>query len=539
MIIFKEEIIANSDQCKTYKSESYNVYYKGFVYSSKLGAGTTVFEEILKCIDANDFTNISKLYGAFCIFIKDIKNETIYAFTDNSGLYKAYFSGTIFSANFIQLPELLEEKPELDINSITEFLHFGFIHFENTFYKQIKKLDQNYIYKICKNQVSYINKKLPDFESNCNFNPVTYFKELSKAIEKEKISIDITGGVDSRLIAGAMDCYDANFELAISGNSWNSDMIIADKIGKLLNKKFYPYYHKLDNLNENELLKLFFDTDSSLDIISYHRIYKYLESRKNRGITFHLSGDGGALYKDFWWLQDFPFYRKKKSNIKKLYDIRIEPIKFKNDVLSAELSELSKNLQKQLIDRFSEYTADINTKTYDHLYYQYKRIVSGNYISSASKSFKSYTPLLEYDFIRYAYKLPRRKRIYGNFHRNLISFYNKELSLVKTSSGLTASSSKVYKFRDFVIYSYDILKRFLKQVLRKLLGKTYLQQSPNHPELYENIRNMDIFDKVITELKEQNVLNKDVDKNQINNSLTGKLFTLYFFYKNVHNKLKE
>ena len=62
-------------------------------------------------------------------------------------------------------------------------------------------------------------------------------EQLYASTKESFLSIDITGGVDSRVLVGALDYYGSNYELAIAGPAGHDDVEYAKSIASYLGKK--------------------------------------------------------------------------------------------------------------------------------------------------------------------------------------------------------------------------------------------------------------------------------------------------------------
>ena len=523
-----------------YRTEIFEVYYTGFFFLPGFPNGIDTLKELLVQIETTDLGILKDLYGVYFMTIRDLRNEKSYYFIDNSGLFKAYLFEQTISTSFLELINSAESLLELDNEALVEFLHFGFVHFDKTIFKGVSKLEPNYIYSTGSGGlIERTDKAIGRISDDKGMDPNTFFKHLQHSIKNEKVSVDMTGGTDSRLIISALNSQNAEFELAVSGVKGNRDIKIGQKISSRIEKEFHPYYHAVNEISSDSLEHLFDLTDGQVDIVIYQRIYELQKSRMDREISVHLSGVGGELYKDFWWLQDFPKYNKKSANLSKLYQLRIESIAFDHSKLDKSLTTLSRELKKKTLGQLQHLIFPTNSQTYDSIYYYYKmQTAAGYYLTISNRLFKSYAPLIELEMVKFGFNLPRRKRFYNNFHRDFISNSCKPISKIRTDAGLSCSSGTLLKILDLFSYGFNLSIRLLKQILRKVFRKTMFQESPTNKQLYPHVRNLGIIDELFLILKEHHILDKNVSKDQISNNLLGKLITLGLFLKK-YGKLSQ
>ena len=96
-------------------------------------------------LEINQFCN--QLNGAFSIMVIDHNLNKIIIITDKLGIYPIYtygienFNSCQFSSNYKNLLDNINHNINIDTVSVAEFLKKGFIYHPNTFYTEIKTLD--------------------------------------------------------------------------------------------------------------------------------------------------------------------------------------------------------------------------------------------------------------------------------------------------------------------------------------------------------------------------------------------------------------
>ena len=189
-----------------------------------------------------------------------------------------------------------------------------------------------------------------------------------------------------------------------------------------------------------------------------------------------LTGDGGALHKDWEWMQDLPFYHRRKTNLNRFYDQRIEFLKY-NNYLGEKLCPVYTNQKKRILAHLKEYSRSINTESYDFLYYY----ISGNrrlYYNLHEFGVFMYAPLNEFEYVRYSYHLPRRKRFFYNQIRKLTTGANKQVARIPTNYATTASSEVRYLMRDVFLQGIDYSKKAIRMFGRKFFNRSFFVSAP-------------------------------------------------------------
>jgi hypothetical protein len=245
-------------------------------------------------------------------------------------------------------------------------------------------------------------------------------------------------------------------------------------------------------------------------------------------VNLVISGIGGEFLKENMWVQDFPFYGRKKSNVGRFLRMRMLQFKCKNSYFAGDYRELNQTFESRVIRDLGRYVMDTNTKTYDNIYYNFRmKTVASKFISSANHLFGCYSPLLEYDLVRYGFHLKRRERFFNRYHRRMITKLNAEVAKIRTAEGgISVSIEKAEMLKDIGKYFRNRCRRVTKVIGRKIFHKTYLQESAEHPELFKKIRQMNVTRKAISLLKQEGILDDRIEINDIQDHHMGNMISL-------------
>ena len=530
MIIENGLVKSKSPDVHYYEDPNFQVYFQGVIYIPYIPSGIESIKKILAGIKNHRIDNIENIRGHFFIFIIDKTDNYRYAFIDNGGIFTAFIHGNAISTSLLELAKYLNlDRSKLNFNAVVEFLHLGHNYAGRTFFENIKRIDKHDIIVYNENnEQGILDKKLKAIDEPIDLDILDFFKGFYEAVKHKKLSLDLTGGTDTRFIVGFFDYFNADFELAISGIEGIKDIEIPREIARMLGKDFFVTYHHIGDLTDDLVRNLFYLTDAQADILVFHRLYQLFLDRKARGIELQLGGDSGAFYKDFAWLQDFPFYRKKKPNIERLYDLRIEPIAYPHDQLGEETKALSQDFRANFIKKLYAYRLETNTQTYDNIYFNCKTpgTVSTS-LTVSNRMIETYRPLLEPDLIRYGFGQKRRTRFFNNFQRGILTRYSPRIARVRTTEGgVTCSSRRVDKVKDSVKYVLNKQKRLTKQILRKILKKTYFTESPTDPGIFKKVAGLEIFKNQIPLLKDYGIINKDLEIENMRDNDIGKFLVI-------------
>jgi hypothetical protein len=533
----KGKLIKGSGKLTFISNEKHDIYYAGSVFYKNFLCGDSSVLQIASLFNDVNAVNFNDIRGRFFIHISDKITGFSFFFIDNSGMYNAFRSGNIVSTSFLDLIDVIQpKKQDFNYSGIAEFLDFGFCYNGQTVFSSVNKIKKEVFFiSNTDGKILIKDKGLPGIDLKNDLKPVQFFETLNASTKGQTISLDLTGGTDSRLIASYMSYLGADFEFATSGMPGNKDIETAKRISDVLKKPLHITHHNISGLGGDTLLDIFDCIDGQSGTSDYHRNYLLNLDRKQRGVTLQLSGVGGELYKDFWWLQDFPFYKSQKTNFGRLYDLRINSTPFPKTVLGNETLDASKKLKDDTIKSFEKLLKPWNTQSYDSVYYHYKMgTTAPAYLNAASNFFNSYAPLLERDMVSFGYHLNRGLRFFNGFHRREISHYAPALAKFRTSEGISCSDSQSDYLSDFIRYFLEVQKRLAKVLLRKTLYKTFFTENPNNPLLTDKVRCLPHLKYSMDVLKDLQIINPGYDIKSVRAGDIGKVITLGL----VLNKIK-
>ncbi len=540
-MIINRHAVSNIEKSEmTFAYEGLKFYLKGFVYIDCFSPGIESLKEFAREWRRKDIHYaIQKLKGHFFLYILDNHSNQNYAFIDNSGMFDVVYSNKYISTSFLDLVKNEKlSRNDVDMYVTTAFLNQGAIYFNRTLFQQIKKISSDEILSFKENgEVKVARKQITELEEPSTYNDIyEYFEALTFTLKDRSISVDLTGGIDSRLICTMLNHFDVPFETSVSGSSGDHDVIIADKVAKQINHPLYVT-KRPSSLDEKTIKNLFVYGDGLFDVLKVYSAYQSHQEKLNRGIDLVINGTGGELYKDFWWLQDLPFYRKKISDIKKLVNMRIMPIQIPQHYLHKELHDFNLSMRQDLIRDLSKYHSTFNTQTYDQIYYNYSmQHNAGRLITSGNYFFDIYSPLLEREVVKLGYQLPRRKRFNNQFHREVITNINSSIASIETTEGgMTVSAEFNHKLNDNMKYVLNKSKRLTKKVGQKILKQTFLAERYHHDKLFEHVRQLDLVQHSVELLKEEKILNPNLKVNDINNHHLGRIISLALLFEFLHS----
>jgi hypothetical protein len=446
---------------------------------------------------------------------------------DNSGLHHAFYSDLGAASSFLQLVRQENLRvSDLDPEAIVEFLHFGCIYSGKTLFPQIRKIGPTVILRVpALGRVQLLPKPVRDIGEAPEHSLEGLLQSFIASVATEKVSLDLTGGIDSRLLAVILSYFGMPFELAASGINGNCDLVIAEQVASVLGREFHVTQH---NPESTDWEQRFHICDGLFDLAKSDRPLQLQEERAARGVTLAMSGAGGEMFKDFWWLQDFPFYASSKPRLKRLYELRLAAIEPRHSYLAPPYRAISEHYRQRLLCTLSEYTVRGNTQTYDRIYYDFKmREFAGRFLTNSLYFLDACAPYLDRDVVTVGYGLPRVQRFFNGFHRRLLTRLNREAACIPTSEGgMSASSKAADVSADLLKYVTNRAQRIAKKASQKFLGKTFSRESVDHPALHRSLHQLAATRRSLERLKDHGILNSSLQLGEIESGYLGTILAL-------------
>ena len=273
-------------------------------------------------------------------------------------------------------------------------------------------------------------------------------------------------------------------------------------------------------------------------LIVQHRLNQYQQARQERGIKLTLKGIGGELYRDYIWLQDFPFYNSSKANVEKLYRVRMEMVRFDSALLTDEFSKSVVEARLERIDKLKSFILDTNTQSYDNIHFNQflqsgaSRILTSGWFNDTF----CHAPLAEVHRLQHPFHKSRLSRFGGCYQKNFITSCSTELAHIKTTTGSYPCMDIRYQAMGLLGLSATQLQKVVRKTSQKYLNKSFFDlPSPNHPNAFTALRNSEFANDALLALKSHGVVKAEIKLSDINTRFFENLITLGWFINRLHD----
>jgi hypothetical protein len=518
---------------KCLDTKDYTIYWRGFIYASGVPSGQACIRKLSADLKNQTLQDIApRLRGSFLLVVHFKVSGEYGVLVDNSGLFHAFYSDRGVSTSFLEIAAL-HGITDLDAETVVEFLHCGFVSFDRTLSSHIRKLPPEQITYISPAAgIRLVPKSLVHFESAPTETLEELLRDFVSCISQERVSVDLTGGMDTRVLAILLGYFGLDFEVAIRGNDADIDVQIATEVAGALGKELHICRPRIDNL-EGGIGDAFEICDGLLNAVSTFGALQLQRERAARGITLMLSGAGGELFRDHFWLQDFPFYSQKKAHVERFCSLRLLPTDPDHSYLAGQFREVSRGYRQHFLEDLLRYEVRGNTQTYDRIIYRVRyRELIGRFVTNHTHVLQCYAPFMEYDAVNYGYHLPRFTRFFDYYFRKLATKYNPEAALIQTTRGRVSLSAQTSALvSDAYRYCNDKLTRVGRRIGQKYLNRRYrscgkLDEPVGHPGLFSTLRRSGMVEVAMARLKDGGILNPALRVDDLKDQYLGTALTL-------------
>lgn len=246
---------------KTYEDEKFFNIVIGSIFNDDYNNDNIKY---LSHVKDRDIFNID---GDF-IYIKYYKKrKSIKIYSHNEGLIPLYYNNSIDSFMITNFPSFMfnsKNKYTLNLSGIYEFLRYGSLIGNNTFFKEIKYLQGGTVLEvnesISKRKLyNFFHKKQGVIKQNINqIMKDIYFSHcnaVKKRIPKEskKVGLMLSGGMDSRYLLSILnDIVGSNNVICFTfGQKDSHEVNVALKVAKVNNNKIYKIELKRKDFIKN------------------------------------------------------------------------------------------------------------------------------------------------------------------------------------------------------------------------------------------------------------------------------------------------
>jgi hypothetical protein len=449
------------------------------------------------------------LRGTFLLWVGDSRTGEQACFIDHAGLFRAAYTDTAAGPQLLPLVDHCGLSiDDFDVDAAVEFLTIGYVDNHRSMVRGANFFPHDLLfYWGTDGSRQTKTKNLQGLAGPVNVGFDDFFEGFAQTLRHETVSVDLTGGFDSRLNAVLLHRAGLEFEVTMTGREGQRDVALAHRVARVLGKELRLFEHQPDP-SFSRLEQYTEELDGHLDPIQFSRLDCWYGERSERGFSTAISGSGGELFAEYWWLQDAPRFNAKTANLARLYDLRMASLPFPIEHFGAFAAASARSCRYRIVDGLARHRQRTNTETYDQIFVVERMPgLLGPATSAVNRgAFNLLTPLNDWDVMSTGFKLPRRQRFFRQFHRA-------KIHAAHPAAGRCASTERVscgYGMRAALIdpprYTLDKVERLTRKIIQRFGGTNWRYETPNHPQLHALYKADRGVQQLIAELAEDGFL---------------------------------
>jgi hypothetical protein len=465
-----------------YIGEELTIGWKGHVFLADGRTGKAVarwLETELTQHGLEAFAHITAMMrGVYGLFVKDRKKGDWLIRCDDNGYYRIYYDAHDVSTSLLELWARRPQAPSPQ--ALVDFVLHGFVYGGHTFAPHIRRLRGGEILRLTAGQP-------PRVESRHRVVPQTtdlvaeieaHFDALAVSLRDRRTSVDLTAGLDTRLIACLLHRRGLAFEAAVSGEPESLDVVLGRRVAELLGVPFFVWRQDLSRL-EDELPLVFVAADGQHEMRSFPRDWQHAQQRLARQIEVIVHGGGTSPFKDGDFVQDFPFYGSRRIDFQRLYRLRWRPVRLPAKLLGVQgQAQVVEAEARALSAMQTECQGSTNNESYNRVAVELRGPeVYGRYFSSyINLGLDVAAPLGEWRYLQLAMRLSPWARFMVRWHRRMLDRNCPALAALPTSDGIRGSLRPRHTVFNAVLFVGQALRRMMRKGVQRAFGRSMFER---------------------------------------------------------------
>ena len=457
---------------------------------------------------------VKNLNGSFVFLICDLRENKIIIVNDRYGLRPLYYAinngKLLFSSEVKAILEDKSFKKELNDETVADFIAFGEILGNKTFFNGVELIPPASVFTYCDGKYSidqYWNfVYTPDYTLSKEDIVDKLLKSFKKAVEirlkdNYKYGLSLSGGLDSRLIVAAIDKNMRHNITTFTFGPLNcSDVKIGKKVSSEAGMKHKAVKLTPENIIENAEDVIYLTDGMGFigfghNLTDYKGINKYINVVFN-GLALDLTLGGSYLNKKIL----------NAKNDKELFDILYEAMRLFSD---EELSNLFNGEYYKKVNKFPllSFTKSFNKVQENSLGNKRDHFAIQNHVRRwtlmahiiCRNFMEDLIPSFDNNFVDVILKIPPELRISRYIQRELLKRMSPELAKIHNDKTMIRTDAPLVFWK--MGTTLQFAKRKIKRIIWKASkGKIFLANKQNFVEFDDWLRTNKNWERFFTEL---------------------------------------
>jgi asparagine synthase (glutamine-hydrolysing) len=425
---------------------------------------------------------LAAIDGAFVIAVADGTTDTLSLVTDKIGSLHAYWvaidSTLVVSTSSLVLADL--SRPGWNPVAVHEFLATGTVFEQRSLFEGITKLGPAAIVRARSGSIDSTERywSVPDAIARRS-GSAAGVNELADALEQslDKILrvhprpvVDLTGGLDSRCVLGALLRRRGGFETVVNGPADHPDVLAARRIASSFRLR-----HRHQRLPADWPRRWWHRAKSALplcdgeyDIFEYARVLEF-HDRLAPEFDVSVNGSGGELCKGYWWELLIPHTGRRGR-----FDARkVAAARFAIDPWASRILDDGLDLVSHFAGMIRRASAGMethrNTACMDNVYLMLRmQRWQGRIASSTNRIWSCVSPFMFREPMEIALAASVRDRSRNRMARRLVERFDPALAALPLAQGYPALPLRPSTMHRFLPLGREIARKAARKLGRSL-----------------------------------------------------------------------
>ena len=431
------------------------IVVKGNIFDAHSETPAVDLEELLHHFLTEDLAGLNHYEGTFALAAWDARKRQGWAVNDQTSMLNLYYgeydAGLYVSTNAISLARALGLG--LDPRGVQELLarNYAGVLAPTTMFAGLRRVDIGEHVRYRAGTLSR-GKHWHWYEPEASYGSIREAADAAAAVVVDRVAryaasaspvlSDLTGGLDSRLVASAACAAGLKFAVTVNGSPDHQDVRIAHRVAETMQWDMRYFDTQLlwtVKITSDMRRELLYRTNGELP---FTEVYHHLLTRPQLAQDFELSmqGSGGPLFRYFPWSQEFfGIGRRRLANVDNVLKYRILPQPPPPSLFSQDwLPALRNRLKSRLEGICREHPGTRTTQQLDAVHLWKETGHSSLYMSAIYDWLPSVSPLLSAGVAKAGITMPWIMRLTSRLQRHMIYTLSPRAAGVVTAYGGTA-----------------------------------------------------------------------------------------------------
>jgi hypothetical protein len=428
---------------------------KGQIFDVRSETSAVDLRDLLHHFLTEDFSGLNHYEGTFALAAWDARKQQGWAVNDQTSMLNLYYgeydAGLYVSTNALSLARALSLG--LDPRGVQELLARNYAGdlAPTTMFAGLRRVDIGEHVRYRAGTLSR-GKHWHWYEPEASYGSIPEAADAAAAVVVDRVAryaasaspvlSDLTGGLDSRLVASAAYAAGLKFAVTVNGPPVHQDVRIGHRVAETMQWDMRYFNTQLlwtAKITPNMRRELLYRTSGELP---FTEVYHHLLTRPQLAQDFNLSmqGSGGPLFRYFPWSQEFfGIGRRRLANVDNVLKYRILPQPPPPSLFSQDwLPALRSRLKSRLEGICREQPGTRTTQQLDAVHLWKQTGHSSLYMSAMYDWLPSVSPLLSAGVVKAGITMPWVMRLTSRLQRQMIYTLSPRAAGVVTAYGGTA-----------------------------------------------------------------------------------------------------